>query len=157
MKALYIVSLPLIVIFTILLFYFTAEYEYAYWQEWDSIYYDSYDSYGYDYTYYGTSSDEYGFQFAMVAIIFGLYMIAQDVMGLARVKTTTTKVLAIIGVSISGLVFLMSGGMAADPGAIGLNEVAPIYLIYAIIMLAFSIVGLVQAVKYSSRQKQGLA
>lgn len=157
MKALYITSLPLIVIYTILLIYYSAEYQSAYWQEWDSIYY-SYDDYGYNnYSYYGPSSDSIGMEFGLISILFCLYFLAQDIVGLVRIKTATTKVLTIIGICVSGFMVLFSGLVASDPGAIGLNEVGPMFLIYSIIVLGFSIVGLIQSVKYGNKLKQGLA
>lgn len=149
MRALYITSLVLWPIFFILLIYYSAEYDSARWNSYDY-------SYGYDYgyTYYGPDHRDVGGEFALIAILFCLFACAKSILGLIKVKTSTNKVLSIIGLCVSGIMLLWSAAMAADPGGIGLNEVGPVYLIFIIIMLAFSIVGLIQAVKYHNRLKQ---
>ena len=72
-------------------------------------------------------------------------------MGLSKTKTKTNKVLSIIGLSISGIFFFWNILVMVDPGAISYDEVGGGFAFYSLIMLAFMIVGLVQAIKYARK------
>jgi hypothetical protein len=45
--------------------------------------------------------------------------------------------------------------MIIDPGAINFDEVAPGWILFCLIMLAFTIVGLVQSVRYLKVEQRG--
>lgn len=150
MKALYIIGIVLSIGLISTTIYYTEEYSSVYY----SSYYNSYDSYDY----YGGYDDssykraEITFEWAVVSMFFFLYFIALDILGIAKIKRTTTKVLAIIGLSLSGLMLLWDFAVMSSPRGISINEVGPVWAIYSIIFLAFSIVGLVQAVKFSNQK-----
>ena len=85
---------------------------------------------------------------ALISLFFFLYFLSMDVLGLVKVKTRTTKVLSIIGLSFSLLFLLWNLVMLASPGAVSFDEVGPAFMFYCTIMLAFSIIGLIQSVRY---------
>ena len=156
-KAFYISGIVLSVVFIVLGAYYAEEVQSA---KWDNIY-NSFDEYDYDYSYDSyTSSSEYKDltrEGALWSLFFFLFFIASDLLGLIKVKTKTTKVFSIIGLSITGIFFLWNFGVMLSDGGITYDEVFPGYLLYCLIMLAFSIVGLVQSVRYANRGIAGPA
>jgi hypothetical protein len=68
-----------------------------------------------------------------------------------KTKTKTNKVISIIGLSLSGIYFLWNLLVMFDPGSLSYDEVGGGYVFYSLVMMAFTIVGLVQAVKYSKQ------
>ena len=75
-------------------------------------------------------------------------------MNLVKVKTATSKVLSIIGLSITVLAIAWDGLMISSPSHISYDEVGPAWIVYGLIALAFAIVHLVQSVKYGKKKKQ---
>lgn len=145
MRAFYIIGIVLSVAFIFVTGYFIEEYQSARWS-----YYDySYGSSGYNSSYY--RANEVTFNWAVVSVFFFLYFIAVDIIGLVKIKRTTTKVLAIIGLSISGLMLAWNFLVMSSPSHISVDEVAGAWMLYSLLYLAFSIVGLVQAVKWKNR------
>lgn len=65
----------------------------------------------------------------------------------------TAKVMSIIGLSISGLFLLATLVPIGDPGSASFDEFGPVLILYAIIMLAFCIVNLVQAIRNAAPVK----
>lgn len=148
MRALYIIGIVLSVGLIVTTIAYTEEYSSVYYSSYDYGYnsYDSYGSYGgYDDSYYQKA--EITFEWAVVSLFFFLYFIAVDILGLVNIKRTTTKVLGIIGLCLSGIMILWSLGVMSSPSSISINEVGPVWALYGLVFLAFSIVGLVQAVK----------
>ncbi|MDX2359822.1 MAG: hypothetical protein QNK23_03380 [Crocinitomicaceae bacterium] len=155
-KALYIIG----IVFSVLFISVAAYYMNVVWDaRWDYIYGDydwmgGYDEY--------TSPDRYR-SLSLVAclwsMLFFLSFLAIDIMGLIKIKTMTTKVLSIIGISITGICFMFNLVVMSSEGGISYDEIAPAWFIYCLIMLAFSIVGLVQSVKFangSTNQQKGI-
>lgn len=142
-----IVGIVLSVIFLFVIGFLITEVE--------SARYSSY--YGYDYSSYNSySSYDNGSDDTMMGVIvsffFFAFFILAGILGLIKVKTTTNKVFSIIGLSITGIFFLWNILMMMSPGSLSYDEVGVGFAFYSIIMLAFMIVGLVQAVKYSKMQ-----
>ncbi|MDG1428882.1 MAG: hypothetical protein P8H56_11470 [Crocinitomicaceae bacterium] len=157
-RAFFIVGIVFSVIFMFITSYYADEVQSARWDAWDYSYsnysYDSYDSYSYptyssySYDYSDGLTTEAGFW----SLFFFLCFIAIDILGIMKVKTKTMKVLGIIGLSISGIFLLVNFLVIFDQGAVSFDEVAPAWILYCLIMLAFTIVGLVQSVRFYKRQ-----
>ena len=149
MKALYIVGIVLSFIFLFVIGFFIAEVESARYMS----YYDYSDPYSYNYGYssytnYGEDDTLLG---AIVSFFFFAFFILAGILGLIKTKTKTNKVLSIIGLSLSGIFFFWNILVMVDPGALSYDEVGGGYILYSLVMLAFMIVGLVQAVRYAKR------
>lgn len=149
-RAFYIVGIVFSVIFFFVSAYYISEARDAYLNELFS--YD-YSGYGYSYLYTGTSRADVSFEGALVSLFFFLAFLAIDLMGLLKVKTSTAKVMSIIGLSISGIFLLWNFGVLTSPGAMSFDEVGPAWMLYCMIVLAFSIVGLVQSVRFAKMGK----
>jgi uncharacterized protein YneF (UPF0154 family) len=108
-------------------------------------------------SYYGVGRAEVTEEAAIVSIFFFILFMVIDLLGLIKVKTKTMKVMAILGLSFSGLFLIWNFAVLSSPGSMSFDEVGLAWLLYCMIMLAFSIVGLVQSAKYSKRLKQGAA
>ena len=74
-----------------------------------------------------------------------------NLIGLIKVKTKTSKVLSIIGLSFSAIILFWDFGVMASPGAMSFDEVSPAWIFFALTMLAFAIIGLVQSVRFANR------
>ena len=147
MKALYIVGIVLSVIFLFVIGFFIAEVESARYASFYNYDYNSYNSY----SSYSNGSDE-TMMGAIVSFFFFAFFILSGILGLIKVKTMTNKVFSIIGLSISGIFFLWNLLMMFSPGSLSFDEVGIGFMFYCFIMLAFMIVGLVQAIKYAKSQ-----
>ena len=148
-KAFYIVGIVFSVIFLGITVYYADEVSSARFDAiWDSYSYDyGYDSYSYGYSSYD-EADDLTESAALWSVFFILAFIAIDLLGLIKVKTRTTKVLSIIGLSFSGIFLFWSFGVMSSPGSMSFDEVAPGWLFYCMVMLAFGIIGLVQSVRF---------
>ena len=150
-KALYIVGIVFSVIFLILSVGYADEVNSA---SYSSYFYDSYNSYGsYDYNYYdyGSSASDLTMEAALWSLFFFLSFIAIDLLGLIKVKTKTTKILSIIGLSLSGMFLLWNFAVLSSPGALSFDEVAPAWVLYCLMMHVFSFLGLIQSIKFGRK------
>ena len=91
----------------------------------------------------------------LVSLFFFLFFLAADILGVIKVKTITMKVMGIIGIAITALFLLWDFLMLTSPGALGFNESGIGFIFYCLIALAFSIVGLIQSIRFS-RPKQAV-
>lgn len=149
-KAFYIVGIVFSVIFLILTAGYAEEVSSARY----SYFFDSYNSYGsYDYNYYdyGSSASDLTMSAALWSLFFFLCFIVIDLLGLLKVKTKTTKVLSIIGLSLSGIFLLWNFAVLSSPGALSFDEVSPAWVLYCLTMLAFTIIGLIQSIRYGRK------
>ncbi len=111
---------------------------------WNMIYSD----YSYDYYDYGPSeSDELTQTGATISILFILGITFVNIMCIAKIKTMTSKVIGIIGTSLSGISLLFAVVMMTDPGASSFDEGGAVILLYGLVMIAFTVVLTVQAFK----------
>ena len=153
-RAFYIVGIVFSVVFLFVTAYYAEEVNDARFE----YLYSDLSSYGYDnpYSYYsGSSYQDLTFEASLWSLFFFLTFITVDLLGLLKVKTTTTKVLSIIGLCLSGLFLLWNFAVMASPGGLSFNEVSPGWAFYCLVMLAFGIVGLVQSVRYHKRLLNG--
>lgn len=153
-RAFYIVGIVFSVIFFFVSAYYVAECQKAYIE---SMYSDLYgDLYSHSsYSFFSSRAD-----LTMDAGFWSLFFLASfltiDLLGLIKVKTTTVKVLGIIGLSLTGIFLLWTFVILSSPSSISFDEVGPAWVLYCLVMLAFTIVGLVQSVRYANRLKNGL-
>ena len=149
-RAFYIIGIVFSVFFLFVITYYTEEVSSA---RIDYLFsdYGDYSSYGYN-SYSSSSYKDLTFEASLWSLFFFLTFITIDLLGLLKVKTTTTKVLSIIGLSFSGLFLLWNFAVMASPGSLSFDEVSPGWGFYCLVMLAFGIVGLVQSVRYSKRK-----
>lgn len=159
-RAFYIVGIVFSVIFMGIISNYSEEVSNArfdsFWND-----YSSYSSYGYDdysyssYTSY-SNDDEITFEATLWSLFFFLCFGAIDLLGLLKVKTRTVKVLSIIGLSLTGIFLLWNFLVMSSPDSMAFDEVAPGWSFYAMVMLAFTIVGLVQSVRFARRKDLGV-
>ncbi len=112
----------------------------ALWSDWD---YNSYSSYGTNYAY-----REMTFIANVTVLLFTLFFTTLYIVNLIKVKTVTTKVLSIIGLSISFIYLLASIGLLFDDA---FGDIGGIWCFYAMLGLALSIVFLVQTIKFQNK------
>jgi hypothetical protein len=148
-KAFYIVGIVFSVIFMMVGAYYAEEVSSAKWNSYFAASYSSYSDYGYNYSYDYTADDDLTVSAGLWSVFFILSFVAIDLLGLLKVKTKTVKILSIIGLSLSGIFLLWSFGVIASPGSISFDEVYPAWALYCLTMLAFTIVGLVQSIRFS--------
>ena len=141
MRAINIIGLILAVALIPVCGYYILETEYAYFASWD--WYDDVT------TYYGPSRQEWTIEGTLVSLLFVGYFIYQNIINMVKVKTTTTKVMSIIGLSLIGLNFLFDLMIFASDGGISYDEGGAAHVISGLIMIAFSIVFLVQCIWFS--------
>jgi hypothetical protein len=91
---------------------------------------------------------------AMTCIPFFLLFITINILGLVKIKTTTVRVLSIIGLSVSGILLLLDLFVIEESGKASFDEVGSVFALYALMVLAFSIVGLVQSVRFQRKKGQ---
>lgn len=156
-KAFYIVGIVFSFIFICVVSYYIDAVESARIME----SFSSYSSYSDPYSTYSSSSiynlyvgvaEEYTSEIAIASIFFFLIFLTSDLLGLLKIKTKTVRVFSIIGLSFSGILFLWNFAVMANPSSVSFDEVGPFYSLYAMFMLASSIVGLVQAVRYGRKK-----
>lgn len=153
-KAFYIVGIVFAVVFLFVGGYYAEEVDNAQWSSFMSSY--DYSDFGYNYDYgYDYEVEDLTIAASLWSLFFFLAFIAIDIMGLIKIKTTTVKVFSIIGLSLSGIFLLWNFAVMGSPGSLSFDEVYPGWVLYCLIMLAFSIVGLVQSVRYQKRQSVG--
>lgn len=149
-RAFYIAGIVLSFIFLIVCGYFISEVQSArmdyYFSMIESDYYYAMDS---------SRISALTFEAGLISLFFFLAFITIDLLGLIKVKTTTMKVMGIIGLAISGLYLIWDFMVLASPGSLSFDEVGGGFGFYCFIMLAFSIVGLVQSVRFAKKQEKG--
>ena len=149
-KAFYIVGIVFSVILLIVTAYYAEEVSDA---RYDYLF-SSYSSYDYNsYSSYDSSSgySDLTVEAGLWSLFFFASFTAILLIGLIKIKTTTTKVLSIIGLSLTGIYLLWDFAVIASPGAMSFDEIAPAWILYCFSLLAFTIIGLIQSVKYQRR------
>lgn len=146
-KLLYIVGIVFGVVFLFTSSYFIAQVELDRSLELASSYLSGYDNYSGSTGFEGRAEETTAFA-ATISVFFFLLFIFIDLMGVLKVKTRTNKIIGIIGLSFSGIMFLWNFLVMADPGAISFDEVGPVYVLYSMAVIAFSITGLVQTIRF---------
>lgn len=151
-KVIYIIGIVLSVVFFVLSGYYSGEVSDARFDALFSSYNYSYSNYS-SYSYNGSASD-LTVEAGVWSLVFILFFVAMNLIGLIKVKTKTSKVLTIIGLCFSGILLFWNFAMIASPGSISFDEVSPAWVFYILMMLAFAIIGLVQSVRFSKKMSQ---
>lgn len=84
------------------------------------------------------------------ALVFGafyIFFLTTFILGLNKIKRLTYKVIGIIAIIISAGMLIWDMIMFNSPSHISFSEVAPAKMLYSPFILAFSIVGLIQAIR----------
>lgn len=154
-RALYIIGIVFSFIFLIVIGYYIEEVSSARL----SYLFSSFDfdyGYGSSYNSYGSSSEykDLTVNGAIWSALFILAFVGIQLVGLIKVKTKTIKVLSIVGLALSAIFLFWSLGVMASPGSMSYDEVGGGFGLYALIMMAFSIVGLIQSVRFLKREMQ---
>ncbi len=157
-KVFFIIGIVFAVIFIFITGYYAEEvssarfdYIFSSYSSYSYDSYNSYDSYGSGDSYRSLTSEA-----ALWSLLFILYFVAMNLIGLIKVKTKTSKVLSIIGLSFGGIILLWNFGVMASPGSMSFDEVAPAWIFFGLMMLAFSIIVLIQSVRYANRLALGV-
>ncbi|WP_294669564.1 hypothetical protein [uncultured Fluviicola sp.] len=143
-KAFYVSSLVLSVLFSVIIIYYidlvaSARYPDSFW--------DAPDFYSLD---QGAVKTEEG---AWISLLFFSFFCVTFLLGLIKIKRVTNKVLSIIGLSVSALFLLWDLGMLSSPSSISFDEVGVAFFLFTPMVLAFSIVGIIQSDRF---KKQGV-
>ena len=144
MKAFNIVGIILSLLFFCITGYYVAEVAKA---RFDFLYSDV----GYYNGYVSNNSGALTTEIGVWSLLFFLFFLMLFIFNLIKVKTKTSKVFSIIGLSFTVIFFLWNTAMLISPSSISFDEVGGGWIFYSLIMFAFSIVGLVQAVRYVNR------
>ncbi len=157
-KIIFIIGIVFSVIFIFITGYYAelvsnARFDYLF----SSYSYDSYSSYSSSYSSYGSGDSYSGLtsEAALWSLLFILYFVAMNLVGLIKVKTKTSKILSIIGLSFGGIILFWNFAVMGSPGAMSFDEVAPAWIFFGLMMLAFSIIVLIQSVRYANRIATG--
>ena len=146
MKALYILALVIATVFGITIFYFLGS-VYALrrhmYTNWDASAFDR----------YYAEVVELTLQGAIVSIIFLVFFVVLFSFSIRLIKRTTAKVISIIGLSLTGLVLLLTILPTIDPRKISFDEFGPVLFLFDLVLIAFCIVNLVQAMKTVAPKK----
>jgi len=145
MKALNIIGLVLVIVLFFVTGVYINETSSARWSDY------SYDSYSYLYS--GRAADV-TMEAASIMLLFMFFYIGAMIANLVKVKTTTTKVMSIIGLSFSLIILLINLVVLAEPSNLAFDESGGFFIIYGILMLAFFIVFLVQSVTHKNRDQK---
>lgn len=110
-------------------------------------YYSFGDSYGSDdnFEYYHDKAQEATVSAGIITMIYFLIMETIFILSLIRLKTKTIKVFSIIGISLTSIMILWDALMISSPGGISFDEIGLAWVLFMLIMFAFSIVGTVHA------------
>lgn len=125
--------------------YFLSSYNYS---DYSYSGYSSYNSSSYD------SYSDLTAEAGLWSLIFILFFITMNLIGLIKVKTKTSKVLSIIGLSLSAIILFWDFGVIASPGSMSFDEVSPAWVFFALNMLAFAIIGLIQSIRFAKKSLQ---
>ena len=154
-KALYIVGIVFSFVFFCVSAYYVEEVSSARIMD----IFSSYDSYGgyssySSYNSYSTSASDLTTEAGLIALLFFVVYVFTEIMGLIKVKTKTSKVFTIIGIVLGGLFLLWDAAVLANPGSLTYDEAGIAFTFFTLITLAFSIVGLVQSVRFGRRKNR---
>lgn len=142
LRAFYISISVLWIIFILVCFFMMEEVSRAKWDD-----YPPYDSYGYNSYTPSYRHHDSTVTAALISLVMFLICIAVEIITLIKLKSKTMKVLTIIGLSLTGIVLFFDGIMLVSPGSASFDEIGGVFVFFAVVQLAFSIVGTVHAFK----------
>lgn len=92
----------------------------------------------------GPSATEITSEGALIILFILVFFILQNIMNLVKVKRATSKVLSIIGVSMSGIFLLYALLILMKPTHLSFDEGGQSFMLPGLMMIGFSIVFLIQ-------------
>jgi len=126
-----------------------------YWDNYDYSYDDyEYGSYDYDYTSDYNQRQKLTIEAGLVTQLFFLFFTTISILWITKVKRVVAKVFGIISLTISGIMVLADLLLLTFPDA-DFDDCAPFWILYALHMIPFTIIGLVQVAKYNRELKFG--
>ena len=81
----------------------------------------------------------------ILSLVFLLLFAAVHILSIIKIKTTTMKVISIIGISLTGIGLLLAFLVISSPGSSSYDEVGPVFVLYSLAAIAFHIVGTIHA------------
>ena len=146
MKTINIIAISATVIFIAVIVYYIDQAETARLLDWG---FTDWGGADFDYNAWEANRRAPGvtFEAGLVMALFILFYIYVNISNMVKVKTISTKVLSIIGISFTGIIFLWDLAMLSSPASISFGEASGAFGVFALIMLAFTIVFLVQSIK----------
>lgn len=146
MRAFYLTALVLTLIFIVVSFIYIEKVHSARMDAlYNSLSYDSYDSYGSSSYYDSNRDNEMTQEIGFISLFFFFVYLAVEILTFVKLKTKTMKVLTIIGISFTGIMLAWNALMISSPGGVSFDEVGPVWVLFGIIQLAFCIVGVIHA------------
>jgi len=153
-KAIYIIGIVFAFIFIGVCGYYTEEVSNARFDYLFSSYNYSDYSYGGYTSSYDSSYSDLTAEAGLWSLLFVLFFVAMNLIGLIKVKTKTSKILSIIGLSLSAIILFWNFAVIASPGAMSFDEVSPAWIFFSLVMLAFAIIGLIQSIRFEKKNLQ---
>jgi len=105
---------------------------------------DSYSSYN---SYDDERDNRLTAEAGLMSLFFFLFFLALGILTLIKLKTKTMKIISIIGLALTLIMSAWSAVMMGSPGAISFDEVGVVWVLYAVIMLTFGVIGTMHAFK----------
>lgn len=84
-------------------------------------------------------------EIGLITLAFLGFFIGLYILKLIKIKTTTIKVLSIIGLSLTGIMIAWNSLMMSSPNAISFDEVGGAWVLLSLVYLGFGIPGVVHA------------
>lgn len=156
-KAIYIIGIVFTIIFIGVCGYYAEEVSSARFDYLFSSYNYSDYSYGGYTSSYDSSYSDLTAEAGLWSLFFILFFVAMNLIGLLKVKTKTSKVLSIIGLSLSTIILFWDFAVIASPGAMSFDEVSPAWIFFALVILAFAIIGLIQSIRFEKKKSQSIS
>ncbi len=159
-KALSIIGIALTAILIVVTVYYAesaTSARHEYWNNYDYSYDDyDYGSYDYDYDsdYDYNQRQKLTLEAGLVTQLFFLFFTTISILWITKVKRVVAKVFGIISLVLSGIMVLADLFLITFPDA-DFDDCAPFWILYALHMIPFTIIGLVQVVKYNRTLKFG--
>lgn len=147
MRALNIIGIVLVIVLFVVIGVYVDATISARW----SSFFNDLEGDGYHYASYGRAAD-LTMEAAGIMVVFVLFFTGAMIANLVKIKTLTSKVMAIIGLSFSLLILLVNLMVFSSPSNLTFDESGGFFFIYGLICLAFFIVFLVQSVRYRKRK-----
>lgn len=151
MRILYLLSIVVCIFFAVLVFDYIIRVAEARTEQLFEMMnnYGQEDAYGYNsYSSYDDERDNrLTSEAGLMSLFFFVFFLALQALTLVKLKTKTMKIVTIIGLSLTVIMAAWNGVMMGSPGGISFDEVGIVWILYAVIMLTFGIIGTVHAFK----------
>jgi hypothetical protein len=85
------------------------------------------------------------FKGGLTTLFFFLFFIVMEVLGVLYIKTKNSRIFGTISLSFSAIMLVWDIAVLINPYSLYFDEVGAVWILYALAMLAFSILGLIRA------------